>query len=277
MSAGSMMFYVYEHLRLDTGACFYVGKGSNGRCKTHAGRNSWWRSIVAKHGFEYKIRLTTESEELAFLAEQELIDQHRKLGHTLVNMTDGGEGMSGYKMPPEIVEKRAAKLRGVKRPDISARMKGMPKSEAHRKALSKAKTGTRASDETRRKLSLASKGRVSSMLGKTHKPESKRKISEAIKGDKNPFFGKTHTPEVMAKIMAANVGRTDSDETRAKKSLARLADKNPRYGVSLSQDQIERQRASLMARPKVTCPHCALVLDESNAKRWHFDNCKHKG
>ena len=265
MAAGSMMFYVYEHSRLDTGACFYVGKGSNARCKSRAGRNTWWRSIVAKHGFEYKIRLTTDSEELAFLAEQELIDQHRKLGHTLVNMTDGGEGMSGHKKSPESLKKLSEKLRG------------KPKSEAHRKALSKAKTGTRASDETRRKLSLASKGRVSSMLGKTHKPESKRKISAAIKGDKNPFFGKTHTPEAMAKMLAANVGRIDSDETRAKKSLARLGDKNPRYGVSLSQDQIERQRASLMARPKVTCPHCAMVLDESNAKRWHFDNCKHKG
>jgi len=274
-----MTFYVYEHFRLDTGACFYVGKGSGPRCRQKSGRNSWWAAVASKHGFEYKIRLTTDSEELAFLAEQELIDQHRKLGHTLVNMTDGGEGMSGHKMPPEIIEKRAAKLRGLKRPDISAKLKGVPKSEAHKQALSasKLKSGFRHSDEARRKMSETRKGRVGNMRGKTHKEETKRKISEAIKGDKNPFFGKTHTPEAMAKIMAANVGRTDSSETRAKKSVARLGDKNPRYGVSLSQDQIERQRASLMARPKVTCPHCAMVLDESNAKRWHFDNCKNKG
>jgi hypothetical protein len=256
------MFYVYEHLRLDTKAVFYVGKGSKGRCKAHAGRNTWWRSIVAKHGFEYKIRLTTDSEELAFLAEQELIDQHRKLGHTLVNMTDGGEGMSGHKMAPESIKKLSDKLRG------------KPKSEAHKKALAKSRLGWKASEEVKRKMSETRKGRVSHMRGKTHKEETKRKISEAIKGDKNPFFGKTHTPEAVAKIIAANVGRVESDETRAKKSASA---KIRTYRPQPTKEQIERQRATLMARPRVTCPHCAMVLDESNAKRWHFDNCKHKG
>lgn len=47
----------------------------------------------------------------------------------LTNMTDGGSGVSGYKQSPELIEKRASKLRGVKRPKevgnkISKSLKG---------------------------------------------------------------------------------------------------------------------------------------------------------
>jgi hypothetical protein len=271
------VFYVYEHLRQDTNAVFYVGKGSGARCSTSQGRNGWWQGIAKKHGYTARIRLTVASEELAYLAEQELIDQYRRLGCQLVNMTDGGEGMTGHKMAPEVVERRAAKQRGIARPQTSAKMKGKQKSEEHRRNLSLAKKGTKASEAVKQKMSESRKGRPSHMLGKTHLQETKIKIAEALKGEKNHFFGKTHSPEAIAKIIAANVGRKDSEATRLKKSVAHTGSNNPRYNVKLSQEQIDRQRATLMSRPKVTCPHCQKTLDESNAKRWHFDNCKMKG
>jgi hypothetical protein len=268
------VFYVYEHLRQDTGAVFYVGKGSGARCKTPQGRNKWWHGIAKKHGYTIRIRVRSESEELAFLAEMELIDQHRKMGVTLVNMTDGGEGMSGHIFAPDVIARRAEAQRGQKRPGVSDKLKGRAKSPEHRLALSLVRTGSKASDEARLKISIALKGRPSTMLGKRHTEESKRKTSEALKGDKNPFFGKTHTPESLAKIIAANIGRVETSETRARKSASA---KLRTYRHVPTQDQIDRQRATLMARPKVTCPHCQKTLDESNAKRWHFDNCKMKG
>ena len=27
---------------------------------------------------------------------------------------------------------------------------------------------------------------------------------------------------------------------------------------------------------KIECPHCGIMMDKSNAKRFHFDNCKNK-
>jgi hypothetical protein len=271
------VFYVYEHLRQDTNVVFYVGKGSGARCSTSQGRNRWWQGIAKKHGYKARIRVTMASEELAYLAEQELIDQYRRLGCKLVNMTDGGEGMTGHKMASEVVERRAAKLRGRKRPDISARLIGLPKTLEHRQKLSQVRTGTKASEATKKKMSQTRTGRIGSMRGKTHPEKTKRKISEALKGEKNPFFGKTHTKETMAKIVASNVGRKESAETRLKKTLARLGEKNPRFGVRPPQDQIDRQRATLMARPLLTCYHCGKQTNEGNAKRWHFDNCKMKG
>jgi hypothetical protein len=270
------VFYVYEHLRQDTNAVFYVGKGSGARCSTSQGRNRWWQGIAKKHGYTARIRFTVASEELAYLAEQELIDQYRRLGCQLVNMTDGGEGMTGHKMAPEVVERRAAKQRGIARPQTSAKMKGKQKSEEHRRNLSLAKKGIKASDAAKKKISETRKGRPSHMLGKTHLQETKIKIAEALKGEKNHFFGKTHTTQAIAKIIAANVGRKESAETRLKKSLIRRGEKNPNFGVRPPQDQIDRQRATLMARPRLTCYHCGKQTNEGNAKRWHFDNCKEK-
>jgi Zn ribbon nucleic-acid-binding protein len=89
------MFYVYEHIRPDTNAVFYVGKGSGWRSGVTQHRNLYWARIVAKAGgFNVRKIVKNVGEELAFLAEQERIDQLKKLGIKLTNFTDGGEGSS---------------------------------------------------------------------------------------------------------------------------------------------------------------------------------------
>jgi hypothetical protein len=44
------MFYTYEHIRPDTGAIFYVGKGKGSRCTEKGKRNNYWKRIVRKAG-----------------------------------------------------------------------------------------------------------------------------------------------------------------------------------------------------------------------------------
>lgn len=96
---GDRIFYVYEHWRPDTGACFYVGKGSAARAYKMgrgAGRNAFHVAIVNKLkrlGMCVEISLIsdclTESEALS--AEIERIAYWRDLGVELTNATDGGE------------------------------------------------------------------------------------------------------------------------------------------------------------------------------------------
>lgn len=271
-------FYVYEHKRLDTGAVFYVGKGSSARIRSKQGRNTWWSAVVEKSGgYEASKLRDGLDEEMAHLCEIERIDQLRRVGVKLCNLTDGGDGMSGYRKSPESIELGASKLRGKNRPDISARMKGIPKSDGHRAALSAAMVGKTAHEETRNKMSAARIGKpIFALRGRSHTEKHKKKISEAVSGEKNPFFGKKHTLEAIGRTRAANLGRKDGESTRLKKSAARMAEKNPRFGVSIPEDQKLRQIAALKARPRVTCPHCGKSMDESNAKRWHFDNCKER-
>lgn len=92
------MFYVYLHLTEDTNEVFYVGKGKGNRAYKLSGRNKFWHNIVNKHGFTVKIVEENLTEEQSILLEQKLINEYgrRNLGTgKLVNLTDGGEGVSG--------------------------------------------------------------------------------------------------------------------------------------------------------------------------------------
>jgi hypothetical protein len=87
--------------------------------------------------------------------------------------------------------------------------------------------------------------------------EHKRKISESNKkvdrwwtrGENNPNFGKKK-----------------SDEERKAMSDRRM-------GQKLSPEMLAQRRQSLAAKKK-SCEHCGKLLDVTNYKRWHGDNCK---
>jgi hypothetical protein len=89
------MFYVYEHIRPDTGAIFYVGKGCKNRCNETHNRNGYWNNVVNKsNGFSVRKIVENVDKELAFLVEMERINQLKRLGFKLANLTNGGEGSS---------------------------------------------------------------------------------------------------------------------------------------------------------------------------------------
>lgn len=272
-------FYVYEHRRLDTGAVFYVGKGAGARARVTFDRNRYWRRVADKHGWDVRVVCRTDDEDLAFLAEVELIDLHRRLGSPLTNMTDGGEGMAGYRWPADVLARRAEKQRGQARPSVSAALSGRPKSVEHRRKLAAARRGSSASPEARAKMSAARKGLPSTMLGKKHRPESIEKIRAAVRGEANPFFGRTHTDEVRARISAAHRGRKDAEQTRRKKSAARMGEKNPAFGVAVDEARKERQRLTLLATIAANrreCEHCGKVVYAATFNRWHGDSCRER-
>ena len=93
--------YVYLHCKPD-GTPFYVGKGKGNRAynlSPKARKNNWHERIVKKYGKEniiIKILCYTWDEAEALRLEQVCIWILRDyLCYVLVNMTDGGEGVSG--------------------------------------------------------------------------------------------------------------------------------------------------------------------------------------
>lgn len=185
------VFYVYEHWRPDTDKCFYVGKGKGRRAyqlKNRSKNSAHYDRIVAKlarNGFGVDVRIIHHnlSEQEAFRLERELIAYWRENGDALINKTDGGEGPSGYKFDPEVVERLAAKRRGVKQ------------TPEHRSKISAGNKGKVLSAETRAKISAAHTGKIQG----------------------------PHSEEHRAKIGSASRGRKDSPETREKKRLVALA------------------------------------------------------
>lgn len=202
-------FYVYEHTRNDTGNVFYVGKGHAKRAFSRHNRSKYWNSIVAKSaGFSACILVDGVDEELAFLVEMERIDQLRKLGTKLCNLTDGGDGQSGYRHTIESREKMSKSFKG--------RGKGIPKSPELKAKLSAALKGRKLtyirSEETRRRMSDAQKKKL-----KLISTETKQKISKALIGTGK---GVPKSAETRAKMSEAAKIKIFSDEHRKNLSMA---------------------------------------------------------
>lgn len=154
------MFYVYEHIRLDTNAVFYVGKGKGRRCFEARRRNEHWKRVVAKAGgFDVRVVVDKIDEELAFLAEQELIAKLKLQGASLANLTDGGEGASGYRHTNKskaILSEAMTRTMGTYKNVLRERQLGennSAKKEGVGDKISKALTGRKLSEETKRKIS----------------------------------------------------------------------------------------------------------------------------
>jgi hypothetical protein len=155
------MFYVYEHIRLDTNAVFYVGKGKGRRCFEARRRNQHWKRVVSKAGgFDVRIVIEGIDEELAFLAEQELIAKLKMQGTSLTNLTDGGEGASGYchtVKTKNLLSETMSRTMQTYKHTLKERQLG--ENNSAKKAgvgdkISKALTGRKLSEETKRKIGL---------------------------------------------------------------------------------------------------------------------------
>jgi hypothetical protein len=168
------MFCVYEHIRPDTNAIFYVGKGSHKRAYSKHRRNKHWNSVVAKAG-GYSVRLVADSleEDLSFLVEMERIDQLKRIGLKLTNKTDGGEGPSGMRHTEEAKRKIAEAQMGEKHWTV-----GYVYTEEHKAKLRIARSKFVYTDDVRAKLSEAGKRRV-------YTNETKDKMSKSKQGHKH--------------------------------------------------------------------------------------------
>jgi hypothetical protein len=93
-----MEYYIYLHLRADSGSPFYIGKGKNKRSTSRCSRSLYWKNIVNKYGYDVIIIESNLSNAEAILKEKYWI---KRIGRKdmnngpLVNFTDGGEGTVG--------------------------------------------------------------------------------------------------------------------------------------------------------------------------------------
>lgn len=99
-------YYVYAHLRLDTGKVFYIGKGKSNRAYSKHGRNNFWKAIVNKYGYRVEIVANNLTEKDSFNKEIELISYYKDLGQCEANLTLGGDNPPSWKGKTFTVEHR---------------------------------------------------------------------------------------------------------------------------------------------------------------------------
>ena len=170
-------FYTYAYLREDK-TPYYIGKGTGDRIYSTNRRNNppkdKSRIIFLKQNL---------TEEEAFRHEIYMIAVfgRKDLGTGILhNLTDGGDGASGYVFSEETRKKMRERT---------------------------------PSEETRKKMSEARRGEKNHNYGKIHSEETRRKMSESQ-------IGKTLSKEHIDKIIEGLKGRPVSEETRRKMSEA---------------------------------------------------------
>ena len=131
----------------------------------------------------------------------------RKFGY---NLTLGGEGVSGYKVTPEQLEKNRLKSLGKK----------LPKEWCEN--IGKARLGTRLKKSTIRKLKEVARNRKKEHYLKAWTPERKRRQSEMLKGKNSPCYGVKLSEKQKKQISKTLTGRKRSPEA-IKKFRATIA------------------------------------------------------
>lgn len=226
-------FYLYRHIRTDLNVPFYIGIGTKPirfRKESqefkrafigilHPGkRNNWWINIYNKTDVEVEIMYTSNSWEDVKGKEIEFIKLYGKLSEgtgTLVNLTDGGDGVFGMRHSEESRKKMSASHTGVplaievaKKSALSRtgliRKRGYKLSEDHKAKISKGNKGKKLTDDRREKLRLSAKTRKRPT---PFSDEHRRNIGEASKKV-------IRTDQWRENISKGNIGKKVSNETR---------------------------------------------------------------
>lgn len=220
MNVIEALFYVYEHWRPDTGACFYVGKGHDDRAYKFR-RNKYHKHIVkklARAGLKPDVHIVKSGldESAALALEVERIAYWKAQGVTLANITNGGEGVCGLKHSEETRVKIRAKRAQQKivcseetREKISRAQRGIPKPMERRLAQSRTMTGRKMPEVTRAALRAAN-------AGSKRTAEARARMSAAQRGHAT-------SDQARANMRAAHLGKLLPAETRRKMSESQRA------------------------------------------------------
>jgi hypothetical protein len=109
------MAYVYRHIRLDKNEPFYIGIGAHlKRAYEKTKRNKFWYNVVAKTEYNVEILFYDLTWEEAAKKEKEFIKLYGKRNNKtgpLVNITDGGDGILGFRHSEDTKRKISIKTK----------------------------------------------------------------------------------------------------------------------------------------------------------------------
>lgn len=198
--------YIYTLADPFTGLVRYVGKADDLRVrfnhhvslkgKANTKKKCWVQSLLKKG-----VKPTMEVVEIVDSSEwkyweQFYISLFRSWGFNLLNHTDGGEGLVGYKCSDSTKEKLRSANLGKKQSEETKARRGLygnqwnvgkKRTEEVRKKFSQIQTGAKRPEAVKKKMSDQRKGENHHFYGKKLSQEHKNKIAESWKTRPHSF------------------------------------------------------------------------------------------
>ena len=245
------MAIVYQHRRKDNNEIFYIGIGLTDKRAYHTkSRGKFWKDYTSKYQYEVEITHRNIIWEEACVIEKYLISFYgrRDLGlGSLVNMTDGGDGVIGRKDTLEQRKKKKERVKGKNNPYCKLEV-------IHKIRLKK--IGKQRHDmigenniihrsDVKEKSKISFKKFINSEKGILYREE----LSKRFSGENNP----SKIPAISQKI---------------KNSLIK------KFSILNKEEKIKL--TSYMNNKKLMCEYCGKETNSGNYKRWHSSNCKNK-
>lgn len=220
-------FYVYEHLKPNTGEVFYIGKGSKNRAYQTRSRNNHWTNIVNKYGLEVNIIYNNLTNQEAGQKEIDLIEFYGL--DNLCNMTQGGDGCVSLKQ--ESKDKISNSLKGkIQSQESKDKRSASLKKTWQNPALIELKSNQ--SKELSKLGIIGFKGRPSHRKGKPYEG-NKEAISNTLKeyyknhSPKNKIiFTKEKTLEIINLVHLTNVFNTSKVLKLSRTTIGRILREN---------------------------------------------------
>lgn len=251
-----MTIYVYIKTHNKTGLK-YLGKTTSPNPHTYKGSGIYWTSHIKKHGYDVTTVILKECESKEEVTHWGLY--YSKLwdivaSNEWANLVEES-GSGGYIYSWTDAQKKEASDRNKGQVSLNKNKtyvelygpeKAAEKIEKFKETYKKKKADKPPKVKPNRGPHGEARNGLTyeEIFGEEKAKQIKAKHSANMSGKNNPRFGKPGT----------FIGRKHSEESLAKMRKPQGPQKNPR--------QI------------LTCPHCGNASDASNAKRWHFDNCK---
>jgi group I intron endonuclease len=209
--AASRKCYVGSSINVEQRLIHHRSKLNRGKHHCRHLQNAWIK--YGSSAFEFVLSRVTESEQECRDLEQAVLDTFFDCMYNSKNAAVGGG---------------TGDLNVMRRPEVA-------------KKVSEARIGMKFSDDHRRNLSAALKGKPSTRLGSTASLESKEKMRVAKLGKTSPRKGCVLSLETVEKMIASKTGK------------------------------------KIGPYKTLTCPHCDKVGAGGAMRQWHFEKCKSKG
>jgi group I intron endonuclease len=183
------------------------------RFSQHTKRGFILTEAIQKYGqekFSIEMIEEVESPERAYDLEQFYIKYYNTKAPNGYNLTDGGDGIFGWEATDEYRKECSERVKQLHK-EKKVGMYGKKHSEETKKKMSEASkgkpkpwlNGRTCTEETKEKLRKINKGKIIS-------EKTRKKISENhhdVSGKNNPMYGKKHSPETIEKMKQKNILR----------------------------------------------------------------------